>query len=209
MFSCRVLMATRRGYLLGTLVYLGQTAEMGLTFSAAAPNAGKMRSAVDSDWSVRRSTSGGCLLLAGTTPHAVSRRQDCSAESSTAAELVAASTFVGDIAYGVSVLNFVGLTQGTVEMDLDNQAAGDIAQDYSASNRTKHLARRDFRVREAVFTSRLSIRRVPTKDNVADLYTKVFTQQTFHRLRGWALGSVLSAGTSVVALLVSAARLVS
>ena len=41
-------------------------------------------------------------------------------------------------------LNFVGLTQGTVEMDLDNQAAGDIAQDYSASNRTKHLARRDF-----------------------------------------------------------------
>jgi hypothetical protein len=47
------------------------------------------------------------------------------------------------------VLNFVGLTQGTVEMDLDNQAAGDIAQDYLASNRTKHLARRDFRVREA------------------------------------------------------------
>ena len=50
------------------------------------------------------------------------------------------------------MLNFVGLTQGTVEMDLDNQAAGDIAQDYSASNRTKHLARRDFRVREAVFS---------------------------------------------------------
>ena len=94
-------------------------------------------------------------------------------------------------------------------MDLDNQAAGDIAQDYSASNRTKHLARRDFRVREAVFSSKISIRRVPTRDNVADLYTKVFTQQTFHRLRGWALGSILSAGSSVVALLVSAARLVS
>jgi hypothetical protein len=41
------------------------------------------------------------------------------------------------------------------------------------------------------------------------LYTKVFTQQTFHRLRGWALGSVTAAGTSVVALLVSAARLTS
>ena len=111
------------GCAIGTLVYLGQTAEMGLTFSAAAPNAGKMRSAVDSDWSVRRSTSGGCLLLAGTTPHAVSRRQDCSAESSTAAELVAASTFVGDIAYGVSVLNFVGLTQGTVEISTTRRQA--------------------------------------------------------------------------------------
>ena len=58
----------------------------------------------------------GCLLLAGSTPHAVSRRQDCSAESSTAAELVSASTFVGDIAYGVNVLNFVGLEQGTIQM---------------------------------------------------------------------------------------------
>ena len=91
------------GCAIGTLVYLGQTAEMGLNFSASAPNAGALRAAVDSDWSVRRSTSGGALLLAGTTPHAVSRRQDCSAESSTAAELVAASTFVGDIAYGVNV----------------------------------------------------------------------------------------------------------
>ena len=197
------------GCAIGTLVYLGQTADLGLTFSAAAPNASELRAAVDSDWSVRRSTSGGCLLLAGTTPHAVSRRQDCSAESSTAAELVSASTFVGDIAYGVNVLNFVGLTQGPVQMDLDNQPAGDIAQDYSASNRTKHLARRDFRVREAVFNSLLSIRRVASRDNVSDLYTKVFTQQTFHRLRGWALGCAMSAGTSIVATLVSASRLTS
>ena len=94
-------------------------------------------------------------------------------------------------------------------MDLDNQAAGDIAQDYSASNRTKHLARRDFRVRDAVFSSLLSIRRVASRDNVADLYTKVFTQHTFHRLRGWALGCVVYAGTSVVAMLVSAARIAS
>ena len=169
-----------------------------------------MRAAVDSDWSVRRSTSGGCLLLAGTTPHAVSRRQDCSAESSTAAELVAASTFVGDIAYGVSVLNFVGLTQGTVEMDLDNQAAGDIAQDYSASNRTKHLARRDFRVREAVFSSQLSI----TTRLRSRIMWPICTQRCSRSrpstgLRGWALGSIVSAGTSVVALLVSAARLAS
>ena len=123
--------------------------------------------------------------------------------------MVSASTFVGDIAYGVNVLNFVGLEQGTIQMDLDNQPAGDIAQDYSASNRTKHLARRDFRVREAVFSSLLTIRRVPTRDNVADLYTKVFTQQTFHRLRGWALGSIMVAGTSVVAMLVSASRITS
>ena len=156
---------------------------------------------------MRRSTSGGALLLAGTTPHAVSRRQDCSAESSTAAELVAASTFVGDIAYGVNVLNSIGLTQGPLGLDLDNQPAGDIAQDYSASNRTKHLARRDFRVREAVFTYLLFIRRVASRDNVADLYTKVFTQQTFHRLRSWVLGAAVRSMTSVAALLVSAARI--
>ena len=147
--------------------------------------------------------------VVGTTPHAVSRRQDCSAESSTAAELVSASTFVGDIAYEVNVLNFVGLTQEPVLMDLDNQPAGDIAQDYSASNHTKHLARRDFRVREAVFSSLLVIRRVASRDNVSDLYTKGFTQQTFHRLRGWALGCAMSAGTSIIATLVSASRLAS
>ena len=190
-----------------TLVYLGQTAEMGLTFSAAAPDAHKLRAAVDSDWSVRRSTSGGALLLAGAAAHAVSRRQDCSAESSTAAEIISASTFVGDIRYGIHVLDFIGLTQDeSVRVDLDSKPAGDVAQDYSASNKTKHLARRDFRIREAVFSYLITIRRVASADNVADLMTKVFTQQTFHRLRSWVLGAAVRSTTSVAALLVSAAR---
>ena len=191
-----------------TLVYLGQTAEMGLTFSAAAPDARMLRAAVDSDWSVRRSTSGGALLLAGAAAHAVSRRQDCSAESSTAAEIIAASTFVGDIRYGVHILEFIGLPQTEpVRVDLDSKPAADVAQDYSASNKTKHLARRDFRIREAVFTFLITIRRVASADNVADLMTKVFTQQTFHRLRSWVLGTAVRSMTSVAALLVSAARI--
>ena len=189
------------------LIYLGQTADMGITFSASAPDAGKLRAAVDSDWSVRRSTSGGCLLLAGAAAHAVSRRQDCSAESSTAAEVVAASTFVGDISYGVNVLNFIGLEQQAVRVDMDSQPAADIAQDYSASNRTKHLARRDFRIREAAFAALITIRRVASADNVADIFTKVFSRQPFQRLRRWVLGAVTRSLTSVSALLVSAARM--
>jgi hypothetical protein len=145
--------------------------------------------------------------LAGAAAHAVSRRQDCSAESSTAAEVVAASTFVGDISYGVNVLNFIGLEQQAVRVDMDSQPAADIAQDYSASNRTKHLARRDFRIREAAFAALITIRRVASADNVADIFTKVFSRQPFQRLRRWVLGAVTRSLTSVSALLVSAARM--
>ena len=114
---------------------------------------------------------------------------------------MSASSFIGDIIYGLGVLEFIGLEQPeAVRLDIDCKPASDVAQDYSASTRTKHLERRDFRVREASFRNIVRIRRVPSAQNVADIFTKMFTAQSFRRLRGWVLGNASVASTSVASL---------
>jgi hypothetical protein len=73
------------------LIFLGQTKEDGIIYSKSAVDAGVLVSWSDSDWSVRRSTTGMNHMLAGGSIGASSKRQDCISTSSTHAEVIAAS----------------------------------------------------------------------------------------------------------------------
>ena len=81
------------------LLYLAETCDVGITFTAYAPDAGVLTAASDSDWHVTRSTSGGGLRFAGGCAHAVSRNQDSGSGSSAGAEIIAASSLCDDIAH--------------------------------------------------------------------------------------------------------------
>ena len=65
-----------------TLIYMGQTHTDGLTYVRHAIGGRKYVHWSDSDWSVRRSTSGGSGQLAGASVQATSRKQDCTSGSS-------------------------------------------------------------------------------------------------------------------------------
>eukprot|EP00966_Prymnesium_polylepis_P138711 3205419-Prymnesium_polylepis.1 len=76
-------------HLVRVLVYLIRTKNLGITYSAHAPHAYKLRARADSNWSEIRSTTGFVIFLAGATINNGSRRQHCISMSSCEAELIA------------------------------------------------------------------------------------------------------------------------
>ena len=166
------------------LVYLGQTAHLGISFSANAPDASTIKWASDSDWAIRRSTTGTVGMLAGGPIHASSRRQDCTAGSTTEAEIIAASSASNEIIHFRGLAFDLRLEQlQPTECDIDNSSCVNVAEDYASSNRTRHIARRHMRVREATHRGIMRVRLVASADNIADFFTKVLEKFLFQKHR--------------------------
>ena len=92
-----------------TLIYMGQTHTDGLTYVRDAPGGRKYVHWSESDWSVRRSTTGGTGQFAGASVQGTSRKQDCTSGSSTHAEVIAASTNSNDVVWARGFLEEIGL----------------------------------------------------------------------------------------------------
>ena len=82
------------------------------------------------------------------------------------------------------VLEEVGLpARSTVELSTDNTGARDLAYDPEHHDRTKHIERRHFFIRELVEEKHLVVSYVNTVDNIADFFTKALAAKTFYQLR--------------------------
>ena len=162
------------------IVYLAQTADLGLTYDGNHPNACVAVAQSDSDWAVGHSTTGWAVWLAGAVIAFSSKRQACIATSSTEAEIVAASTCSLELAFLRTLLRELGLEQeeGT-PLGVDNSGALDLARDRRSCHRSRHIDRRYFKVREYAALGELAVKHVPTADNAADLLTKPLDLPTF------------------------------
>ena len=65
----------------------------------------------------------------------------------------------------------------------DNTAARDLAYNPEHHERTKHIARRHYYVREVVEEHRIKVPFVRSHDNLADFFTKHLTPKHFFALR--------------------------
>ena len=94
--------------MLRVLVYLGRTADMEIVYSGTGEGATKLIGRADSDWSIKRSTTGYYIALAGGTVSHRSHRQHCIAMSSTEAEMMALADLALEMLYVMAVLAFIG-----------------------------------------------------------------------------------------------------
>ena len=88
-------------------------------------------------------------------------------------------------------------TAGATECDIDNSACVNMAEDYASSNRTRHIARRHMRVREATHRGIMRVRLVASADNIADFSTKVLEKFLFQKHRRVIMNLVARAGGRV------------
>ena len=178
------------------LIYMGQTHAMGITYTREGNGAREYLHYSDSDWAVRRSTTGGTGQLALGSVIAQSRKQDCITGSSTHAEIVAASANSNDILWTRGFLFEIGyrvVMASPTRLMVDAKNVLTLVHNFVASKQTKHITRRELIVREREVEGHHAVTKVDTLENVADLLTKALDPAPFEKLRRLLL-NVLAIG---------------
>ncbi len=132
---------------------------------------------VDSDWATcprtRRSLTGVCLRLAGGTIAYKTKLQPTVAQSSTEAEFMGASDFGKILLYVRSILWDLGIPQHAASVLYeDNDACTAMAMAQKPTSRTRHMDIKYHVICEWVEQDLLTLKRIDTTINMADLFTK-------------------------------------
>jgi len=134
------------------------------------------------------STSGNCFLLFGNLVQWSSKRQTIHASSSMQSELIAACT-ASDSAvwFHAMMVEFPFLFDldgkvPPVPLLIDNQACLSVANHPENSSRTRHIALREFRIRDYVEGKQVRPLWCPGSHNLADHFTKLLERLVFQRL---------------------------
>jgi transposase InsO family protein len=131
----------------------------------------------------RLSVSGYIVYLSGAPILWASKRQQCSAISSSESEFYAASTLGLEVQYMRRLLDQLGCTQtGPTEVFEDNASVIFASNGKSSFRRLKHIDTRVHRLRQQVQEGLLVLTKVESASNVADIFTKAVRVDTFVRL---------------------------
>ena len=72
---------------------------------------------------------------------------------------------------------------------VDNSGAVELSKHHKSCNRSRHVQRRYFKVRELVAAGEIEVRWISTKDNLADLLSKgTIDAEQFNALKGAIMG---------------------
>ena len=133
----------------------------------------------------KNSTSGWVIFWQNAPLVWGSRKQNCVALSSCEAEIIALSEAAKDMVYLRKFIS--GLTGkqpgGPSVLRTDNKAARDLSYNPELHNRTKHVARRHFFIRDMVEAFELNVPLVSTINNYADFFTKALKPGSFSSMR--------------------------
>ena len=113
-----------------------------------------------------------------------SKKQPCVALSSCEAEIIAASDAAKEVTYARELLKEMDVPiDSPTKLNVDNQAARDLAYNPELHSRTKHVDRRHFWIREKVEDFTLTVPFVRTHENLADFFTKCLPGKAFFQIR--------------------------
>lgn len=164
------------------LSYLHEHPDLGIRFT---PEDGTLHGVTDASWEVRASTSGWIVYWHGAPLCWGSRKQKSTSLSSMEAEIIALSEGAKEV---IHLRKFVrGLVPGypssPTELGTDNKAARDLSYNPEHHNRSKHVERRHFFIRDMVEAQEITVPLVGTADNDADFFTKPLAPKRFKFLR--------------------------
>ena len=162
--------------------YLYSNRDIGVRF---CPDKGTLQGTADASWEVRASTSGWIVYWHGAPLCWGSRKQKSTALSSCESEIVALSEAAKDVVY------LRKFTRGLVPslpsvptvLTTDSKAARDLSYNPEHHNRSKHIERRHFYIRDMVEAQEIVVPLVNTQENDADFFTKPLSPKRFKYLR--------------------------
>ena len=139
---------------------------------------------VDSSWESRRSTSGFILYRNGGPIAWCSRKQKSTALSTAEAEIMAASEATKSILAIRLILRDMGKEiKGPTVLFEDNQAAIYFAQNEGTPARMKHIDLREYFVQDHVLAGNVTLAKIASADNCADMFTKVMPKDGYCKHR--------------------------
>lgn len=133
----------------------------------------------------RRSCTGYFMSLGGAPISWRTKKQSVVSRSSAEAEYRAMASTVSELLWLRWLLQDIEAPQShATTLYCDNQAAIHIANNPVFHERTKHVEMDCYFVRERVASGDISPRKIPTEDQVADLFTKALGTERFRFLVG-------------------------
>eukprot|EP00965_Chrysotila_dentata_P102825 3394995-Pleurochrysis_carterae.AAC.1 len=162
------------------LAYMAQNAKKGIEYKTQG--GGQLIAYSDSDWAVALSTTGICIMYGGAAASYGSKRQHCISLTSTEDEIVAASHTAAEVIYLRGLLAEMGREEARpTPMYVDNSGAAELSKKRRSCHYSRHVDRRDLKVREYVAHGNIEVREIGTDDNVADVFTKSLRANMHHK----------------------------
>ena len=163
-------------------MYLHRHPDLGITLE---PGDFKLNGYSDASWEVKHSTSGWVVFWQNAAIGWRSKKQESIALSSCESEIMALSEATKDMVYFRKLLT--GLDSSTIsgpsDLATDNQGARALSYNPEFHDKSKHVERRHFFVRDMVEKFEVNVPFVRTADNWADFFTKTLDKKPFFALR--------------------------
>ncbi|GJW32429.1 retrovirus-related pol polyprotein from transposon TNT 1-94 [Tanacetum coccineum] len=137
----------------------------------------------DSDYVDRKSTSGVSTLMGCFLTSWFSKKQTALAISTTEAEYVSAEKACQQALWMKQALIDYDVRLDDVPIMCDNKGAIDLSKNPVQHSRTKHIKIRHHFLRDNVQKGHISIEKVSSIDNIADILTKPLKRKSFNYLR--------------------------
>ncbi|MHC6131856.1 Ty1/Copia family ribonuclease HI, partial [Serratia marcescens] len=168
------------------LRYLQGTKSFGLFYSR--DTSPLLHAYSDADWAGdsedRKSTSGGAFFLGNNLVSWHSKKQESVALSTAEAEYIAATSCCTQVVWMREYLKNFGVFQdGPISIKCDNSSAINISKNPVQHSRTKHISIRYHFLKEKVSEKEIILDFVPTKEQLADIFTKPLPREAYEYLR--------------------------
>ncbi|KAH9698871.1 Integrase catalytic domain-containing protein [Citrus sinensis] len=165
------------------LRYLKSTQQYGLVYGKSAGKIAGLCGYVDSNYAGdldrRRSLTGYMFFLDGCLVNWKASLHHVVALSTTEAEYTAATEAVKEALWLRGLITELGMTQETVEVHCDSSSAIYLSKNPAHHEKTKHIDIKLHFIRNVISKGVISMVKVHTDDNPADMLTKVVTTAKF------------------------------